>query len=79
MILSQCYFIMVSQPLYGGGTNYYTGLPSDEYGTLTKHIPYQHGYLTIGCFDKIILSGEAWEGSRGYINFNLKKKFLNIF
>ena len=29
----------IGQPLYGGGTNCYTGLTSDEYGELTKHIP----------------------------------------
>ena len=63
----------IRQPLYGGGTNYYTGLTSEEYGALTKHIPCQHGRLTIGCFDKNIHSGEVWEGSRGCINFNLKK------
>ena len=76
MILSLYYFC---QPLHGGGTDYYTGLTSDEYGTLAKHIPYQHGRLTIGYFDKFIHSGEAWEGSRGCINFNLKIKSLNIF
>ena len=68
----------IGQPLYSGGTNYYTGLNSDEYGTLAKHIPYQHGRLTIGCFDKIIHSGEAWEGSRGCINLN-EKRYLNFF
>ena len=68
----------IDQPLYGGRTNYCTGLTSDEYGPLTKHIPCQHGRLTIGCFDKIIHSGEAWEGSRGCINSYLKKLFLNI-
>ena len=63
----------IGQSLYGGGTNYYTGLTSDEYGTLAKYIPCQHGRHTIGCFDKIIQSDEAWEGSRGCINFNLIK------
>ena len=51
----------IGQPMYGGRTNYYTGLKSDEYGTLRKHIPYQHGHLAIGCFDKMIHSGEAWK------------------
>ena len=69
----------IGQPLYGGRTNYYTGLSSDEYGTLAKHIPRQHGHLTIGCFDKIVHSGEVWEGSCGCINFNLKKKVLEHF
>ena len=69
----------IGQPLYDGRTNNYPGITSDEYGTLTKHIPFQHEHLTIECFDKIIHSGEAWEGSRGCINFNLKKKCLNIF
>ena len=46
--------------MYDGGTDYYTGLTSNEYGTLTKHIPWQHGRLTIECFDKIIQSGGAW-------------------
>ena len=52
-------FFHIGQSLYGGGTNYYTCLTSDEYETLTKHIPCQHGYLTIGCFEKMIHSGEA--------------------
>lgn len=69
----------VGQPLYGGGTSYYTGLTSEEFGTLAKHIPCQHGRLTIGCFDKIVHSGEVWEGSRGCINFNVKKKVLEHF
>ena len=59
--------------MHGGGTNYYTGPTSDEYGTYAKHIPCQHGRLTIGSFDKIIHSGEAWEGSRACMNFILKK------
>ena len=63
----------IGKPLHGGGSNYYTGLNSDEHGTLTKNIPCRHGRLTIGCFDEIIHSGEAWDGSRGCINFNLKK------
>ena len=41
--------------------NFFINLASDEYGTLAKHIPRQHGRLTIGCFDEIIHSGEAWE------------------
>ena len=52
----------IEQPLYDGVTNYDTGLTSDEHGTLTEHIPCQHGRLTIGSFDKIIHSVEAWEG-----------------
>ena len=69
----------VDQPLHGGGTDYHSGLTSEAYGASIKHIPCQHGRLTIGCFDKIIHSGETWEGSRGCINFNLKKKCLHIF
>ena len=63
----------IGQPLYGGRTIYYTVLTSDEYEILTNHIPCHHGRLTIGCFDKMIHSDEAWEGSHGCINFNLKK------
>ena len=69
----------IGQLLHGGGTNYYTGLTSNEYGTITEHIQCQHRRLIIGCFDKIIHSGKAWEGSRRCVNFNLKKNFLNIF
>ena len=29
----------IGQPMYSGGTNYYTYLTSNEYETLTKHIP----------------------------------------
>ena len=54
----------IDQPLYVGRTNYYTGLTSDEYGTLTKHIQ---------------CSGEAWEGLHRCINFNLKNKVLEHF
>ena len=42
----------IGQTLHGGGTDYYTGLTSHEYGTLAKYIPCSHGRLTIGCFDK---------------------------
>ena len=38
----------IGQPLYGGRTNYHTGLTSKAYGTLAKHNPCQHGRLTIG-------------------------------
>ena len=37
----------IGQPLYGGRTNYYTGLTSDEYGTLIKHIPCEKQRLLI--------------------------------
>ena len=32
----------IGQPLHVGGTNYYTGLTSDEHVTLVKHILCQH-------------------------------------
>ena len=51
----------IGQPLHGGGTNCYTGLISEEYGTLAKHIPCEHRRLPVGCFDKIVHSGEAWK------------------
>ena len=63
----------IGQWLHEGRTDYYIGLTNDEYGILSKHIPCQYGRLTIGCFDKIIQSPEAWEGSRGCINLNVKK------
>ena len=69
----------IGQLLQGGGFDYFTDLTSGEYGTLAKHIPCQHGHLTNGQFDKIINSGEAWEGWHGCINFYLKKKCFNIF
>ena len=69
----------LGEPLHGGGTDYYTGLTRDEYGFLAKHIPCEHGRLTIGCFDKIIHRGEPWEGSPGCFNLNLKKKVLEHF
>ena len=47
----------IGEPLHSGGTNYYTGLTSDKYGTLAKYIPCKHGRLTIGCFNKIIHRG----------------------
>ena len=59
--------------MHGGGTHYYTGLTIEAYGTLAKHIPCQYIRLTIERFDQIIHSDEAWEGSRGCINFNKKK------
>ena len=31
----------IGQPLRGGRTDYYTGLTSDEYCTLARHIPCQ--------------------------------------
>ena len=48
-------------------------MKSEAYQTLVKYIQCQHGRLTIDCLDKIIHSCEAWEGSRGCINSNLKK------
>ena len=69
----------VGQSLHGGGTDYYTGLTSEVYGTLAKHILCHYGRLTIEYLDKIIQFDKVSEGSRGFINFNLKKKCLNIF
>ena len=63
----------VGELLQKNETNYYAGSTSDASGALAEHIPCQHGHLTIGCFHKILHSGEAWKESRGCINFNLKK------
>ena len=65
--------------MHGGGTDYYTGFTSEACGTLAKRIPCQYGRLTVVCLDKMIHSVEAWEESRGCINFNLKQRVLEDF
>ena len=69
----------VGYPTKGGETNYYSGVTSKDSGHLEKQIPCVHGRLTIRYFDKIVHSAESWEGVRGCINFNLKKKVLDHF
>ena len=68
----------VVDPSNGGETKYYTGLTSNSFGHLPKEISCEHGWLTIGWFDKILHCGESWSSICGYINFNLKIKSWNI-
>ena len=63
----------------GVETNYYSGLISKNYGELEQQIQCEHGRMTIELFYTIVHSAESWEGNRGDINFNLKKKVLEHY
>ena len=69
----------VGDPLNGGEAKYYTRLTSKSFGHRAKEISCQHGRLTIGRFNKIFNCGESWNGIRGCINFNQKKKVMEHF
>ena len=63
----------------GGSTQYFNGSTVKDIGTLTKSIPFVHGQIQIGCFDKTLHRGQAWIGPRGCINFNMKQDVLKHF
>ena len=42
-------------------------------------IPFQHGRIQIGFFNKVLHEAENWKGNRYVINFNLKKDVYNHF
>ena len=69
----------VGFPSNGGETKYYNGLTSKSFVNLAKERSYEHGRLTIGCFDKILHCGELCSGVHACMNFNLKKKVLEHF
>ena len=63
----------------GAKINYYFNLTSKNFGELEQQIQCEHGRITIECYDEIVQRAESWEGNCGCINFNLKKRFLDIF
>ena len=71
--------VHIGDPSNGGDNKYYTGLTGKSLGHLVKKISCEHGWLTVGCFDKILHCGELWSGIRGCINFNLKNNVMEHF
>ena len=63
----------------GGSTQYFNGVSVKNHGHVAKVIPFAHGQIQIGCYNKILHAGEEWTGSRGCINFNLKKIIIDHF
>ena len=63
----------------GGSTQYFDGVSLKSHGQVAKVIPFEHGQIQIGCYNNILHAGETWSGSRGCINFNLKKIIIDHF
>ena len=71
----------------GGSTQYFQQINLFEQNTpsrttmiLSQEVPFQHGRVQIGCFDKITHGVSKWSGgTRMTLNFNLKKPILDFF
>ena len=63
----------------GGSTCYYSGDSSDNPGDLIHKVPFKHGTLQIGFFNRVLHGVEEWDGQRCGIQINIKKDLLAHF
>ena len=63
----------------GGSTSYYSGSSPMDPGRKIYHVPFNHGTLQIGFFNKILHGVDEWEGQRCGIQLNIKKDVLTHF
>ena len=71
--------IHLGKSVKGGATQYYNGDTISNKGSMKAQIPFRHGQIQIGCYNKTLHSVETWSGKRGCINLNLKISVLNHF
>jgi len=63
----------------GGGTQYFDGDKPEDPGEKVYSVPFRHGTLQIGFFNKVLHGIEDWEGQRCGIQMNIKKDVLQHF
>ncbi len=63
----------------GGHTPYYLGTSPSEPGTKIHQVPFKHGTLQIGFFNKVLHGVDNWEGQRCGIQLNIEKDLLEHF
>ena len=63
-----------------GGDTFYAEINQNGILLVKKRVPYRHGNIQIGQFDKVLHGSFCWRnGERGVINFSLQKKILHHF
>ena len=65
--------------LKGGYTVYYDGMSSKDHGNIQQAIPFQHGRVQIGSYDKIYHGVSSFIGHRFTFVYILKKQLLDHF
>ena len=63
----------------GGSTSYYSGDSPSSPGDRIHQVPFKHGTLQIGFFNKVLHGVDEWEGQRCGIQLNIKKDVLAHF
>ena len=63
----------------GGSTSYYSGDSAKEPGNRIHQVPFKHGTLQIGFFNKVLHGVDEWDGQRCGIQLNIKKDVLAHF
>jgi len=76
--LISCVFHL-GNPQKGGATSYYSGNNASEPGPKVHSVPFKHGTLQIGFFNRILHGVDDWEGQRCGIQVNLKMDLLKHF
>ena len=63
----------------GGFTSYYSGDSAESPGSRIHQVPFKHGTLQIGFFNKVLHGVDEWDGQRCGIQLNIKKDLLAHF
>ena len=63
----------------GGSTSYYSGSSPTDPGRKIYHVPFLHGTLQVGFFNRILHGLYEWVGQRCGIQLNIKKDVLAHF
>ena len=63
----------------GGSTPYYSGTTPNSPGNKLYQVPFQHGTLQIGFFNKVLHGVDEWDGQRCGIQVNIKRDLLAHF
>ena len=72
--------ITVVKDISRGGSVFYDGLKTSDFGSRAHILKHLHGRIIFGTFEKVFREGTLWSGYRAIIYFILTKKiFLHLF
>lgn len=63
----------------GGNTSYYRGQKPDKPGPKIHSVPFKHGTLQIGFFNRVLHGVDSWTGQRCGLQLNIKQDVLKHF
>ena len=70
--------LIVHDPLHGGESLYFNGIKKATISEIKSSIPIHHCRLQIGAYNKVLHSASWWIGDGSTMNFNLRRKIIEL-